>query len=85
MPVAAKLNGVSSLPRIPVATTTYSPPSSSVNGNVAIISPSAGAIPTSNEVPSSKTGVAVLYMKSSTARAPSIYTSTVGDALLWIT
>ena len=70
------------LPNKPVATTTYSPPSINSNGNSAITASPAGAIPTVKEVPSSNTGVAVLYAKSSTANAPSIYTSTVGDALL---
>ena len=80
--MAARSNGVTVLPNKPVATTTYSPPSINSNGNSAIISPSDGAIPTVNEVPSSNTGVAVLYAKPSIAKTPSIYTSTVGDALL---
>ena len=83
--VAAKSNGVVSSPNKPVAITTYSPPSIRSNGNSAITSPSAGAIPTVNDVPNSKTGVADLYVKSSTAKAPSTYTSTVGDALLCTT
>ena len=45
---------------------------------MAITSPS--AIPTA-EVPSSNTGVADLYVKDSIANVPSIYTSTVGDAM----
>ena len=80
--MATRSNGVSVLPNKPVATTTYSPPSIKSNGNSAITASPAGAMPTVNEVPSSNTGVAVLYTKSSTANTPSIYTSTVGDALL---
>ena len=82
MPAAAKSNGVVASPKRPVATTTYSPPSINSNGNSAITSPSAGAIPTVKDVGSSSTGVDVRYSKFSTAKAPSIYTSTVGDALL---
>ena len=48
-------------------------------------SPPAGAIPTVKSVPKSNTGVAALYANPSTDNTPSMYTSTVGDALLCIT
>jgi len=52
-------------------------------GNSAKISSEpAAAIPTVNEVGKINTGVADLYSKPGTAKAPSTYTSTVGDAEL---
>ena len=77
--LAASPNGVSSLPNKPVATTTYSPPSSNVNGNSAILRHLL-TIPTVNSNDSS-TPVAVLYSKPN-ASAPSTYTSTVGCAVM---
>ena len=79
---ANKLNGWASSPTIPEATTTYVPFSANSNGNSAITSPPAGAMPTVNEVGRINTGVAVLYSKLSIASPPFTYISTVGSAEL---
>ena len=68
---ASRLNGVSSFPTIPDAVTTYEPSVANSNGNSAITSPPAGAIPTVVFTGRSTKPVAALYSTSVRATDPS--------------